>query len=58
MNKGIEIATGDVIGFLNSDDFFAMTKLLINMRLIFPRILMLKQFMETYPIYKNDIKEG
>ncbi len=28
MNKGIDIATGDVIGFLNSDDFFTSSDIL------------------------------
>lgn len=30
MNKGIEIAKGDIIGFLNSDDFFADENVLNN----------------------------
>ena len=25
MNKGLELATGDIVGFLNSDDFFFAT---------------------------------
>ena len=28
MNKGINLADGDVIGFLNSDDFYAHNKVL------------------------------
>ena len=28
MNKGLEIATGDIIGFLNSDDFYASNHVL------------------------------
>ena len=28
MNKGIELATGDVIGILNSDDFYASTSII------------------------------
>jgi len=30
MNKGIKIATGDIIGMLNSDDFFASDNILLN----------------------------
>ena len=28
MNKGIDLATGDVVGFLNSDDFFASSEVM------------------------------
>jgi glycosyltransferase involved in cell wall biosynthesis len=35
MNKGINIATGDVIGFLNSDDFYASNKVLSKVANIF-----------------------
>ncbi|MBT8621890.1 glycosyltransferase family 2 protein [Polynucleobacter paneuropaeus] len=30
MNKGLRLATGDIVGFLNADDFFAHSKVLIN----------------------------
>ena len=35
MNKGIKIATGDVIGFLNSDDFYASNVVLSRVASIF-----------------------
>jgi len=35
MNKGIQIATGDVIGFLNSDDMFSSTDVLLSISRIF-----------------------
>ena len=35
MNKGIEIATGEIIGFLNSDDFYANDYVLSNVADIF-----------------------
>ena len=33
LNKGIRISTGDVIGFLHSDDVFANNKILENQRI-------------------------
>ena len=30
MNKGISIATGDIIGFINGDDFYASNKIITN----------------------------
>tara|TARA_A100001035_G_scaffold256298_1_gene231410 strand:+ start:570 stop:1325 length:756 start_codon:yes stop_codon:yes gene_type:complete len=35
MNKGIKIATGEIIGFLNSDDFYASDDVLMNVESIF-----------------------
>ena len=35
MNKGIEIATGDVIGFLNSDDFYIDNEILFKVAKVF-----------------------
>jgi glycosyltransferase involved in cell wall biosynthesis len=35
MNKGIELATGDVIGMLNADDYFADTEVLSNVAFAF-----------------------
>ena len=35
MNKGIEIASGDIIGFLNSDDFYANNDILSKVASIF-----------------------
>jgi glycosyltransferase involved in cell wall biosynthesis len=35
MNKGINLANGDVIGFLNSDDFYASNKILSKVANIF-----------------------
>ncbi len=37
MNKGIEIATGEIIGFLNSDDFYANDYVLSNVADIFKK---------------------
>ena len=28
MNKGLELATGDIVGFLNSDDFFCNSEVI------------------------------
>jgi glycosyltransferase involved in cell wall biosynthesis len=35
MNKGIEAATGEIIGFINSDDFYASNDILENVAAIF-----------------------
>ena len=35
MNKGIKIASGDIIGFLNSDDFYASNKILSKVMCLF-----------------------
>ena len=37
MNKGINLATGDVIGFLNSDDFYATNDVLSSVAKIFSK---------------------
>lgn len=37
MNKGIRLATGDVIGLLNADDFYRHTEVIANMVSIFKR---------------------
>ena len=35
MNKGIKIATGDIIGFLNSDDFYASNEIVSKVARVF-----------------------
>tara|TARA_B100001093_G_C26787965_1_gene997578 strand:+ start:321 stop:1085 length:765 start_codon:yes stop_codon:yes gene_type:complete len=35
MNKGIELATGDIIGFLNTDDFYASSDILKKVSTLF-----------------------
>lgn len=35
MNKGLKLATGDVIGFINADDFYASSTVLSNVAAVF-----------------------
>lgn len=37
MNKGIEMSTGDIIGFLNSDDFYVSEDIIENISLFFKK---------------------
>jgi glycosyltransferase involved in cell wall biosynthesis len=38
MNKGIKIATGDIIGFLNSDDFYSSNGVISKMAATFEEV--------------------
>lgn len=42
MNKGIDLATGDIVGFLNSDDFYASNTVLCRVAEVFEQDLSLE----------------
>ena len=58
MNKGIEIATGDVIGFLNSDDFFCNDEIINQYATYFSQNPHTEAVYGDISYIQNDIKEG
>jgi glycosyltransferase involved in cell wall biosynthesis len=59
MNKGLRIATGDIIGFLNSDDFYENNEVLLRVANIFKNNLLLDAcyadliYVDSFDISKN-----
>lgn len=51
LNKGIRVATGDIIGFLHSDDFYASTDILEKIADLFLRHSLNESFGEVTAVY-------
>lgn len=54
MNKGIQMASGDVIGFINSDDFFIDENSVANVLQIFDEKNVDSVFTDLYYVKEND----
>jgi len=55
MNKGIQMATGDVIGFLNADDVFADSKVLSGIALAFDDSAIEACYTDLVYVSQNDV---
>jgi glycosyltransferase involved in cell wall biosynthesis len=54
MNKGLEIATGDVIGFLHSDDFYTNTEVIARYATLFAKEDCDAAYSDLYYVDRND----
>ncbi|GAB3639725.1 glycosyltransferase family 2 protein [Spirosoma arcticum] len=57
MNKGIRLATGDVIGLLNADDFYRHTEVVANMVAVFKRTASDAVYGDMIYVDRNDTQK-
>lgn len=57
MNKGIKLATGEIIGFLNGDDFYANDQILLHVSSIFQQVAINSCYGNLVYVNKNNTKK-
>lgn len=57
LNKGIKLATGDIIGFLHSDDFYANDRIIEKVADVFMKYNVDSCYGDLQYVYKNDTKK-